>query len=313
MSLYPIEAVLSEDYVQSANTLFHFVKEFDYLKSILFKKAIMPRYCIEDIDYLNLKNAENESISKIAVLQKCFCDIPIHKITTTCFLKYADDNFDSLSPNKKVQAEKNNTHTDFYGEYAIAFSKEWGEKNNFQPVQYVNTQSQFTHSFISAFNSAVNLDNLPDQISDDITQKLAFLKPLRGKIERQIGKGRSEITIKFIKNFHDEQEWRYVPKSSDLEKLSMSEIIANSNYVEQSYLKEVNKGLETNKYSSIWLKYNYQDIRYIIVPNTESRINMIKTIFDLDDENFEKNLPADMQKQVLVSKILVLDEIRRDW
>ena len=34
-------------YVQSANTLFHFMKEFGFLKTILTKRAIVPRYCIE--------------------------------------------------------------------------------------------------------------------------------------------------------------------------------------------------------------------------------------------------------------------------
>lgn len=312
MSSYPIKTELSDDYAQSANTLFHFVSKVDYLKYILLNKAIVPRYCIEDIDYLSLEN-NNKIIDKIAVLQKCFCDIPIHKITTNCFLRGSGKNFDTLSSYEKRRAEQSNTHTDFYGRYAIAFSKEWGESNNFQPVQYVNPQSHFTHSFINSFNSAIKLDDLPDEISDDINQKLAFIKPLRGKMQRQFHRDSSEITIEFIKNFHDEQEWRYVPDAIDLEKLSLPVIIANSNLVDQLYLKEVNKGLEDNKYNTIWLKYNYQDIRYIIVPNAESRMDIIKTIFDLDDTQFENAISTDVQKQLLVSKILVLEEIRRDW
>ncbi len=312
MSSYPIGATLSDDYAQSANTLFHFVKEMDYLKNILVNMTIVPRYCVENIDYLNLK-IDGETINKIAVLQKCFCDIPIHKITTTCFLKGKGENFDDLSSDEKYQAERNNTHTDFYGEYAIAFSKKWGENNNLQPIQYLNPQSLFVNSFVTAFNNAIEMDNLLDEISDDINQRLAFVKPLRGTMQRQFRKDLSEITIEFIKNFHDEQEWRYVPSIKNLENLLLSPIIANSNLIEPSYLKEVNKGLESNKYEAIWLKYSYEEIRYIIVPNVEARAEIINIILNIDDAKFENNASTDIQKQILVSKILVLEEIRRDW
>ena len=67
------------DYVQSANTLFHFMKQFGYLRTILSKRAIVPRYCIETMDYLHIKCGEND-FSEVAVLQKCFCDIPLHKL-----------------------------------------------------------------------------------------------------------------------------------------------------------------------------------------------------------------------------------------
>ena len=43
-----------DDYAQSANTLFHFMTKPEYLESILRRKAIIPRYCVETIDYLNI-------------------------------------------------------------------------------------------------------------------------------------------------------------------------------------------------------------------------------------------------------------------
>ena len=66
-----------DDYVQSANTLFHFMKKGAYLKDALARKALVPRYCTEDISYLNIRS-EGNVYSEIAVLQKCFCDIPFH-------------------------------------------------------------------------------------------------------------------------------------------------------------------------------------------------------------------------------------------
>lgn len=45
-----------DDYAQSANTLFHFMTKPEYLDSVLRRRAIIPRYCVETIDYLNIHN-----------------------------------------------------------------------------------------------------------------------------------------------------------------------------------------------------------------------------------------------------------------
>lgn len=68
-----------DDYVQSANSLFHFMKEADYLKDALGRSALVPRYCVETIDYLGIKS-RGKLYDKIAVLQKCFCDLPFHQM-----------------------------------------------------------------------------------------------------------------------------------------------------------------------------------------------------------------------------------------
>ena len=41
-------------YAQSANTLFNFMELSDYLKQTLTRKAFIPRYYIENVDFLNL-------------------------------------------------------------------------------------------------------------------------------------------------------------------------------------------------------------------------------------------------------------------
>lgn len=63
-----------DDYAQSANTLFHFMKKQEYLNSILRRGAIIPRYCVETIDYLSIQNGTH-LFNEVAILQKCFCDI----------------------------------------------------------------------------------------------------------------------------------------------------------------------------------------------------------------------------------------------
>ena len=68
-----------QEYTQSANSLFHFMQERKFLLTSLKKKALFPRYCEEQIDYLNLQDSEMV-FPKIAVLEKCFCDISLHNI-----------------------------------------------------------------------------------------------------------------------------------------------------------------------------------------------------------------------------------------
>lgn len=41
-----------EDYNQSSNALFHFMKEQRFLNAALMSRALYPRYCLEDISYL---------------------------------------------------------------------------------------------------------------------------------------------------------------------------------------------------------------------------------------------------------------------
>lgn len=50
-----------DDYAQSANTLFNFMKRKEYLINILRKKALIPRYCLENIEYLNIIKALRRS------------------------------------------------------------------------------------------------------------------------------------------------------------------------------------------------------------------------------------------------------------
>lgn len=69
-----------DDYVQSANTLFHFMQRHEYLSALLKRRALVPRYCQENIAYLSLEIG-GHPFGEIYVLQKCFCDIPFHKLT----------------------------------------------------------------------------------------------------------------------------------------------------------------------------------------------------------------------------------------
>ena len=143
-----------DDYAQSANTLFHFMRKLEYLKWILHHHAIAPRYCVENIEYLNI-HIGDRVFREIAVLQKCFCDIPFHKLADSFPLNGEGDNFKMLLSEEKTELEKRNTHFDYYGEYAIAFSKSWGEINNLQPIHYLNQEAQYADDFRTVLENAI--------------------------------------------------------------------------------------------------------------------------------------------------------------
>lgn len=303
-----------DDYAQSANTLFHFMKKFEYLEEILEKKAIVPRYCKEDLEYLNIEDGKNSFIEAF-VLQKCFCDIPFHKLTESFQLQATGDNYLNLSESEKSRVQNKYTHPDFYGEYAIAFSKRWGEKNNLQPIHYLNEHSQYTKNLSNLINQILNLDDVPDAYVDDLLNRLSFVKPLRGIMKRKFKRDDGiDVDIDFQKNFHDEQEWRYVPSIDVASALQKDTVIANPYLLEMNGKGvDISTGLSEEKYDLLWLKYSYEDVRYIIVPDGNARIDIINTIMSISDDKFSNQSDVAIQKYILISKILVLEEIRKDW
>ncbi len=294
----------NEEYVQSANTLFHFMKERQFLTDILNRKALVPRYCNEDIPYLDIEIA-GKKINKISILQKCFCDMPFHKLSEKNKINVVDD--DEITDEEKEHIQNSSSHTDFYGEYAVAFSKRWGEENGLQPVVYVNSKSDYIKTFKDYINDSLCSEELGDVAFYYILSRLAYIKPLRGGMERYLESGKK---VKVMKNFHDEKEWRYVPKQSVLIENNIQNIIVNKAIMEEK--DKISNELQNQEYQDIWLKFEYADIKYIIVPNPAERLELVKFINSLPNSKFG-DTDVEIQKGVLISRILVLSEIKGDW
>jgi len=292
-----------DDYVQSANTLFHFMKQRDFLFKAIDNCALFPRYCIEDVEYMGLSDSLNRQIKEIAVLQKCFCDIPLHKLTEKFDVHFESDS--SVGEEKLQSLDENdfNTHTKCYGEFAIGFAKPWSVNHGLQPVLYINGESDFLRDFRGVFNHIMSRDDVDDIFVDDLLARLAFMKPLRGIMKRSIdGK-----PISLEKNFHDEKEWRFIPDEEFLLEKNLEKVIAKK--MIQDNLAAINKNIEISSYSPIWLKFEYEDIKYIIVPNYSEKLALIEHIMDMSGED----IGLSKDKCILISKILVLDDIRKDW
>ena len=106
------------------DTLFTFMTDFGFLLGCLEHKMLSPRYCEEDVRYLNLRR-----VKSLAYPMKCFCDISLKKL--------------------KV-------HMDWYGDYGIAFKKEWGMRHNIQPVHYLNEESDLRKDITEVLKAALN-------------------------------------------------------------------------------------------------------------------------------------------------------------
>ena len=298
-----------DDYVQSANTLFHFMQRHEYLSALLKRRALVPRYCQENIAYLNLEIG-GHPFDEIYVLQKCFCDIPFHKLTEAFEISSDEDALQTFDTADRLAFERSNTHPAYYGGYAIALSKQWGESHGLQPVQYANGMSDFTNSLSEVINSAYEADDLPDLYVNDILRRLSFIKPLRGLMRRRF----RDTWINVQKNFHDEREWRFVPPQSALDALQFDSVIANPTKLRKMEgLAGLNRYLEREAARPAWLEFSFDDIRYLIVPPIQARIELIKEILALPSDGFSSSESENMGKSVLISKILVLDEIRKDW
>lgn len=292
-----------DDYVQSANTLFHFMKQRDFLFKAIDNCALFPRYCIEDVEYMGLSDSLNKQIKEIAVLQKCFCDIPLHKLTEKFDIHFEKNSSISGEELQRIDENDFNTHTKCYGEFAIGFAKSWSVKHGLQPVLYINGESDFLQDFRRVFNHIMNRDDVDDIFVDDLLARMAFMKPLRGIMKRSVD-GR---TISLDKNFHDEKEWRFIPDEEFLRDKNLERVIAKKTI--QANLTAINRNIEMPSYSPIWLKFEYEDIKYIIVPNHTEKLALIEHIID----RFGEDIGRDNDKYILISKILVLDDIRRDW
>jgi len=125
----------------SANTLFNFTKEFEYLKSKI-ENGFKPRLVLEG--YHSTLGKEIE----IAVPMVCFCDIRLSQILT---------------------------HVEEYGDYGIGLEKEWAMKKRVEPLIYALENSTPIKIFKNFVNKKSNT-----QERKNVLRFIAYLKPYSG-------------------------------------------------------------------------------------------------------------------------------------
>jgi hypothetical protein len=139
-----MNSVLENDRL-SANTLFNFTNEIQYLTSKIENK-FRPRLVVEDYSPLGI------SLQK-AIPMVCFCDIRLSDISA---------------------------HTAEYGYYGIGLTKKWGIEKELNPVTYITSKNS---SFISLFRQLVrdiSEKNATAQIKESVMNLFVYFKPYSG-------------------------------------------------------------------------------------------------------------------------------------
>ncbi|WP_024406518.1 abortive phage resistance protein AbiGI [Streptococcus suis] len=271
----------------TANALFNFMREYSYLEKAILNMAICPRYYPEDISYLNLKY-NSKDLTEWYIPMTCFCDIPLHQISY-----HAEGN--SILLNDKG-----------YGKFSIAFHKEFGIRKGIQPIHYLNTSSVQVAELTAALNILINKDSDYSEDSDIlmnfIFEYIRMIKPYTGKMKRR---DRDNNVIEIKKNFQDEHEWRYIPKLNprELPLMLIEEEEIRAEEINKIYTDSI---LQTRDGV---LKFDVEDIRYIFVDTVQNRNRLIQFI---RGKRKGRRLSS-QEKDILISKIMVYDELKEDW
>lgn len=271
----------------TANALFNFMREYSFLEKVIYDMAISPRYYPEDVRYLNLKRGSKD-LTEWYIPMTCFCDIPLHQIGY-----HAEGN--SMSLNDKG-----------YGKFSIAFHKEFGIKKGIQPIHYLNNKSIHVGELTAALNILINKDSGTSEINELLTnvifEYIRMIKPYTGTMKRR---DKDNNIIEITKNFQDEHEWRYIPKLNprELPLMLVEEEEIRAEEINKIYTDSIPQARDGV------LKFDVEDVRYLFVDTVQHRDRLIQFI---RGKRRGKRLSS-QEKDILISKIMVYDELKEDW
>jgi len=240
-----------------SSSLFHFTKNMDVLKSVL-KDGFWPRYCLEDVQWQG-----HEANEFVAFPMVCFCDIPISRISE---------------------------HVGFYGSFGIGLTKEWGSRNNLNPVMYFAANNPLHGAIQELTKAVVSLDE-ERKIEGlrNVRYILAHSKPTQG---RMIVAGKP-----VIKDFYQESEWRFVPQHKDI-----ADFLKIEDFHDESHLADVNaKTAQLSK-----LRFLPSDVRYIFVPS-DGDIPGIMNFIQAELDQY-----SNVDLKVLMSRVTSLESVSLD-
>ena len=240
-----------------SHTLFHFTKSNEVLKLII-KNGFWPRYCLEDVGWLGYSKFDF-----IAYPMVCFCDIPLSRV---------------------------DEHVKFYGEFGIGLTKEWAKSNKLTPILYIAPNSPIPRTFRNIVDHTYEMEgDAKEEAKQTVRYLLAHAKPTEGNMV--VGGG-------FIpKEFHQESEWRYVPKHEGI-----ADYLKRPDFEDEKIIEENNDLTKEN----CSIAFTPKDIKYIFV-KSDSDIPDIINFIQTELDHFPG---ADLK--VLMSRVTSLESIRHD-
>lgn len=188
-------------------------------------------------------------------------------------------------------------HMRSYGSYGIGIDKKWGIDQGIQPIHYINPNSNFRKDFQEVFSNSIYLKEVQEgmkRYNNYLLTNLLFMKPIEGKMLRN--------KIYEDCNFHDEKEWRFLPDINNIE--TDLPMLIPQHLMNPTAYSSYSDGIR--KCEKLWLKIEYISIKYLIVETVQDRRDLIQ--FIMNDIDADSN-----EKYILISKILVFDELKEDW
>ena len=270
----------------TANALFNFMRNYEYLEKVISDMAICPSFYTEYISYLIIM-IDSTPLKEWYIPMTCFCDIPLHQIHYHAEGDSSDDN-------------------NGYGKFSIAFHKKYGIKMGIQPIHYlvensviVKEISKSLHTILNATEEVMERDE--DYTKEFLIEYIRLIKPYYGVMKKKVNQN-SFVDIR--KNFHDEHEWRYIPDIS-LEELPLM-LIDNEDIFEENLNNTYTDSIPYTKKGV--LKFDVDDVRYIFVDSIENRNKLIAFI---RGKKRGRRLSR-KEKDILISKIMIYDELKED-
>ncbi len=234
----------------------------NYMKKIEYLKMILENQAIIPRYVIEpLGYLSIEGLYQIAFPMTCFCDIPFSKV---------------------------GSHMSLYGRYGIAFRKgSFIKKCHVQPIHYITEESplvkDFKQAFLEYFKSGEKTGKKDEVLKNYMVSTLLYMKPLSEN--KEIGGTITEYI------YQDECEWRYIPTEKFPPNLKLILCKEANRRATEPYSEALKNHQET------WIKFDWEDVRYLIVPDESALHQIIDVIAKLSISEREKYL--------LISKIEV--------
>lgn len=236
----------------------------------LFHFTPKPEYLFQILEY-NFRPRYYQEIIKLKGLKSDF----IRAIPMVCFCD--------------IPLSQIKNHIATYGCYGIGMSKSWAIKNKLNPILYIEPNSKLTKSIISILKNAGDIDK--NDKKEGIFNLFRYMKNYKGDFYR------NGLIIKNV-NFYNEREWRYLPDTNSNIKFWLSE---------EEFGKPINLVSHNREAENDSLKFQPEDIRYIIIKDETEIPTMISTLKSI------KSKYTDDVIEKLVSRIITTEQINEDF
>ncbi len=183
-------------------------------------------------------------------------------------------------------------HITKYGKYGIGLTKEWAKKQKLNPVIYLEKNSKLSESysrvyFEYAINSGKNLQDY-DDIEKSVVDILRYIKNYQNNLVR------GETVYKNYR-FSDEREWRYV-------------LDYNEPPLFIYPMVNFDKDIANDSLSTYRLKFEPNDIKYVIIQNENEISEFIQRLRDAKGKNYSYH---DVDR--LMTRIITTEQIVEDF